>query len=81
MRVLIVVTTISFAGIRYPMICLQTQNGIIVYGLNPIYGRIAFYLNPPYIGLIRSQYVAEEPHCQDHDRIAHYLSNGLDGRC
>jgi hypothetical protein len=63
------------------MICLQTQIGIIGSAIIPVNGRIAFYLNPPYIGLIRSQYVAEEPHCQDHDRIAHNHRNGLDGRC
>lgn len=65
----------------YPTIRLQTAIGTIVSGLNAVCGRIAFYLNHPYIGLNRSQYVSEEPHYQDHDRNAPDISNGLDGRC
>ncbi len=46
--------------IRCPMILLQTQIGIIVSDLNPVYGRITFYLNPPYIGhsMLRKNHIA-----------------------
>ncbi len=81
MHWVVVLAGVLSNGIRYPMFHLKSSIGIIVSGLTPVYGRIAIYLNPPYIGLHRSQYVAEEPHCQDNDCHAHDLCNGLDGRC